>query len=396
MKLSKMLYSILALALTIYHDETGGFWLWKHFLSNRSFTDNQCTEVINLPKKGIISHMILETYMVSGTQKCNTFSQDAVLKVEVIGNGSTVIQSLTGTQLQASQSWDDGQISADKELVPSGGCYAYFDIRFGRYPGDPLYALDCGLWNTVELKITLDVDAGQTQGTTGFTDDSGTLSVYGLYSPDGAGLSPVGYLKKAQKKTYTTVNEAEVDLELPTDYPFRRILMLATTSPTVIYQAFERITLNVNNGARKPIDNILGNDLMQMDLAMRGWPKWHHNAEYYGSGSTYLCSRVGWPIASSFFLKGVAMTPQSIGVDRVTYSFDAAGCCNISVWGWCPDMSMAIDLEKWSGGKHGKEAMLDTLGFDEKADIHLLHTQGVASKATSVVLEQYATPPATP
>lgn len=393
MKLRLIALSILSLCLEILRDETGGFWLWKSFLSERDFTANQCTEVITLPKRGIISHMILETYNLSGTQKCNTFSQDTLTKVEVIGNGSTVIQSLTGTQLQASQSWDDGQISADKELTPSGGCYAYFDIRFGRFPGDPLYALDCSKWNSLELKITYDVDAGQTQGTTGFTDDYGKLSVYGLYSPDGAGLNPIGYLKKAQKKTYTTVNDAEVDLELPTDYPYRRIIMLSKTKPTVIYQAFERITLNINNGARKPIDNILGNDLMQMDLAMRGWPRWMHSAEYYGSGSTYLCSRVGWPIWSMWFKKGVDLTPQSIGVDRVTYAF-TTGCANIAIWGWCPDMSMVIDLEKWSGGKHGEEAMLETLGFNQDADIHLLHTQGVASKATSIVLEQYATPPA--
>lgn len=391
MRLRQIVHCLLNLLLIAIRDETGGFWLWRHFLSERSFTDNQCTEVIDLPKKGIISNLILETYMLSGTEKCNTFSQDAVTKIEVIGNGSTVIQSLTGTQLQASQSWDDHQISGDKELGPSGGCYAYFDIRFGRFPGDQLYALDCSRWDSLELKVTLDIDAGQTEGTTGYTDDSGKLSVYGMYSPDGAGLTPLGYIKKAQKKTYTTVADASVDLELPTDYPFRRLIMLSKTKPTVIYQAFERHTITINNGARKPIDNMLGNDLMQLDLAMRGWPKWMHFAEYYGAaGSVYLCSRVGWPHSSYVFRKGSDMTPQSIGVDRVTYAF-AGGYAHIAVLGYLPDMSMVIDLEKWSGGKHGEEAMLDVFGFNQTADIHYQHTQGVASKATSIVLEQYAT-----
>jgi len=392
MKLKLLAASILNFLSVLYHDETGGFWLWRVFLSERSFTANQCTEVIDLPKRGIISNLIIETYNLSGTQKCNTFSQDTITKVEVIGNGSTVIQSLTGTQLQASQSWDDGQISADKELVPSGGCYAYFDIRFGRYVGDPLYALDCSKWSSLELKITYDVDAGATQGTTGFTDDYGKLSIYGLFSPDGAGLETIGYLKKAQKKTWTTVADATDELSLPTDYPFRRLIMLSKTKPTVIYQAFEYVTLDINDGARKPIDNMKGNDIMQLDLAMRGWPKWMHNSEYYGSGSTYLTSRVGWPIASHVFRKGSECIPQSIGVDRVTYAF-AGGTANIAVWGWLPDMSMVIDLEKWSGGKHGAEAMLDVFGYDQNADIVFKHTQGVASKATSFVLEQYASHP---
>jgi len=182
-----------------------GYWLWKYFKS-RGLTDQVIlgTDIIDLPKHGIISNLILELQAMTGNINVDKYLADAILKVEVIGNGSTVIQSLDGKQIQASASYDDLRMPPDKELSPSGTSWAYFDIRFGRYPGDQKYALDCSKWQSLELKITYDLKAGGTIGTTGFVTTTGYTSVYGLYSPDGAGLSPVGFIKKAEKKVYTS------------------------------------------------------------------------------------------------------------------------------------------------------------------------------------------------
>lgn len=369
-----------------------GFWLWKYFKSQKSFDSDAQTEVFDLPKKGIISNLIIETYAISGSTKANIMSQDIISKVEVIGNGSTVIQSLSGKEIQASQAWDDGQLSVDKEMSPSGGCYGYFDIRFGRYPGDQKYALDCSKWDSLELKITYNLAAGGTLGTTGYTTATGKLTIYGLYSPDGAGLSPVGYLKKAQKKIYTTSAGGSQDLELPTDYPFRRLILLITTNGYLPYQAFQYVTININNGARKPIDNMMGNDLMNIDQNMRGNPLFAHIARYYlTSGLNYIWSRIGWIRSGNAFrlestLLGNEINPTYV---QVTAGANCAG--HVDAYGLLPEKSLCIDLEKWSGGKDGHEAMMDVFGFDEKADIHLEHTQQTASIASQVVLEQYAT-----
>lgn len=371
-----------------------GFWLWRKFLSERDFTADQCTEVIDLPRQGIISNLMIETYNLSGTGNIGIFSQNTLTKVEVIGNGSTVIQSLTGRQIQASMEYDDNQMTPDKEFSPSGGCYGYFNIKFGRYVGDPLYALDCSKWNSLELKITYDVDAGGSQGDTGFTDSYGKLSIYGLYSPDGAGLAPIGYLKKAQKKTYTSVADATQDLELPTDYPFRRLILLITTDGYPPYSAWQYVTININNGARKPIDNMLGNDLMQLDLAMRGNPIWNHSKRYYLAASqNTVPSRIGWIRAVHGYSLNGTFQMDVIGFNTALMTPNVAGSGHVDFWGYCPEQSLCIDLEKWSGGKHGVEAMMDTFGFDQTADIHLQHTEQTASLAMQVVLEQYATPP---
>lgn len=370
-----------------------GFWLWRTFLSSRALANaTSGTEVFDLPKKGIISNLMLETYMVSGTAKASIVSQAAFKKIEVIGNGSTVIQSLTGKEVQASQAYDDGRLSQDKEMSPSGGCYGYFDIRFGRYPGDPKYALDCSKWASLELKITYDLAAGGTIDTTGYHTTSGKVKVYGLFSPDGAGLNPVGYLKKEEKKVYTTTASGEEDLALPTDFPFRRLLLLHTTDYYSMNDPFQFVTITINDGARKPIDNMAGEDIGTLDQAMRGNPLFHQVIEMILAGADYLFPRLGFVLSGAYFSEDTTLVGGDIGVGNVHVHAGGAGSGYVHAFGHWPDRAMAIDLERWSGGKDGRDAMVDAWGYDEKADILLQFTSNHASTAAQVVLEQYATP----
>jgi len=367
-----------------------GFWLYKTFQSQKSFDGDSGTEVFDLPKRGIISNIMLESYALSGTQKVSIMSQDIFSKIEIIGNGSTVIQSLTGTQVQASQAHDDGRLSQDKEMVPSGGCYGYFDIRFGRFVGDPKYALDCGRWDAVELKVTYDLAAGGTKGTTGYTTATGKLKAYGLYSPEGDGVSPVGYLKKELKKTHTTTAGGTEDLALPTDFPYRRILLCHKTNYYPMNDPFQYVTLDINNGARKPLDNLSGADLMQFERMLEKQVMYHQVVEMYLSGADYLFPRLGFVISGAYFSEDTTLVGGDIGVGNVHVHAGGAGTGYVHAYGFHPDRTLSIDLEKWSGGKDGVEAMMDCLGYDQSADIHLQHTQQHADSTSHIVLEQYA------
>jgi len=368
-----------------------GFWLWKPFKSQKSFDSDAGTEVFDLPDRGIISNLLLESYALSGTQKVSIMSQDIFSKIEIIGNGSTVIQSLTGTQVQASQARDDGRLSEDKELVPSGGCYGYFDLRLGRFVGDQLYALECSKWDSLELKVTYDLAAGGTKGTTGYTTGTGKLKVHGLYSPDGVGLSPLGYLKKEQKKVYTTTASGTEELELPDDYPYRRLLLCHKTNGYTMNDPFRYITLDINNGARKPIDNMDGEDEMALERALEKNIMYHQLVEIYLAGADYLYPRLGFVIGGAYFSETTTLVGGDIGIADVHVHAGGVGEGYVHAFGFWPERTMDIDFEKWSGGKHGRDAMLDCLGYDEKAAIVLKFTEWHAGVAAQVVLEQYAT-----
>lgn len=372
----------------------GGYWLWKYFQALKSFTTDAQTEIFNLPRVGVISNIILEIQAMSGTANIDNFLANVLSKVEVIGNGSVVIQSLDGRQIQASAAYDDGKMPPDKEVSPSGTCFGYFDIRFGRYPGDKKYALVCSDWASLELKITYDLAATGAMPTTGFKTTTGKLSMYGLYSPNGADLTPVGFIKKAEKRVYTSTLGGSEDLELPTDFPYRRLLLFAETKGRWVYRAFDYVTVIINDGARKPIDNVRGNDLMIVDLAYRNNRLWHHWKRYYlAADHNDVYPPIRWMTDGyvGLILGGATVVLTAFDPNHIRATASAITSAVISVDGYAPWGAMAIDLEAQTE-KDGVEAMMDAWGYDQKADIHLQHTQYEAGIAESIVLEQYATP----
>lgn len=374
-----------------------GFWRTHYFKSERSFASNAQTEVFDLPSKGIISNLMIELYALSGSTNADIFVSDILTKVEVIGNGSTVIKSYDGHQIQAIMCYDDGRFPPDKEYSPSGGCWGYFDIRFGRYPGDEKYALDCEKWDSLELKITYTILAGGTLGGTGFTTATGKLTIWGRYAPVGAGFSPVGYIKSEEKKTYTTAANTDYELDLPTDYPYRRLMLFQETLGSDVQHGFRYVTIDVNEGTRKPLDRMQGGDLRQWQAMLNGgdflWVKRYYNGapatpSYFYGPLRYIRNVLANPSVQIGRLVWNQLDPLKFGV---TGDGATAGWVQFTIRGICPHGCMCIDLERWSGGRDGQAAMVAAWGATEKDDIDLKFTSQVASLALSILLEQYVT-----
>lgn len=374
-----------------------GFWRTHYFKSERSFASNAQTEVFDLPSSGIISQLMIELRATSGSTNGNILISDVLTKVEVIGNGSTVIKSYNGRQIQAIMAYDDGRFPMDKEYSPSGTSWGYFDVRFGRFMGDEKYALDCGKWDSLELKLTYAIAAGGTAGTTGFTDDSGKWTIYGRYAPVGADFAPVGYIKSEEKKTYTSAASTDYDLDLPSDYPYRRLMLFQETLGTDVQHGFQYITIDVNEGSKKPLDRFTGSD-------MRVWQAMLNGGDFYWVKRFYLAAVETW---TTFYgalryirqvqpVGGAAATAAYVNVlDPHQFSVrgtgSGAGWIQVGVTGLCPHGCLNIDLEKQSGGRDGQEAMVAAWGATEKDDIDLHFTAGRASLALSILLEQYVT-----
>ena len=372
-----------------------GFWRTHYFISERSFLSNAQTEVFDLPSKGIISDLMLEIVALSGSTNQDIFMSDILTKIEVIGNGSTVIKSYDGHQLQAIMCYDDGRFPPDKEASPSGTCWGYFDIRFGRYPGDEKYALDCGKWESLELKLTYSIAAGGTAGTTGFTNDSGKLTVWGRYAPVEAGFSPTGYIKSEEKKTYVSAANTDYELDLPTDYPYRRLMLFQETLGTDVQHGFQYTTIDINEGTRKPLDRLHGNDF-------RHWQAMLAGGDLYWVKRYYIANLAEWTTLYGP-LRFIRQAQLSGGAAAQAAYFNAldpyvfscrgtgsgAGWIQIGITGICPHGCLCIDLERWSGGLDGQAAMVAAWGATEKDDIDLDFHANRASLALSVLLEQY-------
>lgn len=372
-----------------------GFWRTHYFISRRAFVSNAQTEVFDLPKVGVISNLMLKIEAAPGSANNDIYLADILSKVEVVGDGSTVIKSYDGRQIQAIMAYDDGVFPPDTE-VPPGWAQGHFDVRFGRYPGDEKYALDCGAWKSLELKITYNLAAGGTLGTTGFTAASGFLQVFGYYAPVGGGLAPVGFIKSENKKTLTTAANTEETLDLPTDFPYRRLIPFCETHGYGVQQAFQYLTVDVNEGAKKPVDNWKGAD-MQQAQALRYKQAFAHFKRFIfnDAGVTQKHRPMAWtqcvsvtPTAGGDYavLAPTQQDPNQSQWPQVT----GVKTANVGQWGFCPWGSLLFDLEKDSGGKDGVEAMQSAWDCTEKDDITFKFTPSAASIAVSIVLEQYA------
>lgn len=374
-----------------------GFWLYRKHLSRREFEGDAQEEVFDLPKKGILSNLLVYVQAAPGSQNNDIYFADAISKIEVIGNGSAVIQSLDGRQIQASMAFDDKKMPPDVEIADGWG-YGHFDMRFGRFVGDELYALDAGAWESLELKITYDFAAGGTIDTTGFKSAGKYLRVVGMYAPDGGGLAPVGFIRKEEKKTFTASVGGSLDLDLPTDYPYRRLMLFTETHANGISNAFYRTTINVNEGARKPFDRIWADDLLALAAAL-GYTNYITHKRYWLSNAawTRIHRPLGWflgvnhqPLAGGDYANGcpTQIDPHQISIPQQPGSANH----HFDIWGQAPWGAHVIDFEAMSGGKHGREAMEAILNATERDDIDLEVEENDTS-ACSVVLEQYATSP---
>lgn len=366
-----------------------GFWKTHYFIPQRDLAGTAQTEVFDLPRMGIISNLMLRFVFHSGSSNTDTYVADAISKIEIIGNGSTVIKSYDGRQIQAIMAFDDLVMPPDKEYSPDGGCYGYFDIRFGRFPGDEKYALDCSQWQSLELKITYDLAAGAIISTTGFATTPKELTALGLYAPVGAAFSPVGLIKSEEKKTYTTTAGGTEDLNLPSDYPYRRLLLFTETHAKYPQQGFAYTTININEGAKKPLDRLAGEDFTQWQSMLLKHGNFRHTKRYYVvSGTLNIHPPVRW-IRNAYFMPYKGSGPAVIDPNVLQLTCVATGWEQVTIEGLCPWGALVIDLERQSG-KDGLDAMKACWDATPQDDINLEIVEGLADIAISIVLEQYA------
>lgn len=120
------------------------------------------TVTIDLNMVGPISQLILDTRVTNGAGAASTEHPLAgITKLELV-DGSDVLFSLDGFELQALDIYDSG-------IHPRGGWFNYLvntetdaqiAVSFGRYLWDEILAFDPAKFLNPQLKITLDVDAG--------------------------------------------------------------------------------------------------------------------------------------------------------------------------------------------------------------------------------------------
>jgi hypothetical protein len=159
------------------------------------------------------------------TSNEDNFISDIITKIEIV-DGSEVLYSVNEAELEALHFYKLGKVPV---LFPSEwpigsqrhGCY----LLFGRYLGDPDFAVDFTKFKNPQLKITSNIAAIRAIGSAvGFA--TGTIAGT-IVAKVMEGMSAPGkYLmaKELLSFTSTSSNSAEERKELPLDYPYRMLM----------------------------------------------------------------------------------------------------------------------------------------------------------------------------
>jgi|FLYL01.1.fsa_nt_gi hypothetical protein len=200
-------------------------WERRFLLDQETQSSDAATRRVKLPREGFVSGLELRTRITNGANAGEEHIVDAIDRVEIIGDGSFVIFSLEGVELLRWGWWDlrrfppqqwDESANAVQELV--------LPIFFGRYLGDPQYALNLGAWRDVELRIAYSPTIGANAFATGTTQFHIPMTI------DDSGESlrdRRGWLRTQQIYAFTSAGAGEEVIDLAQQFPYAAIMVYA-------------------------------------------------------------------------------------------------------------------------------------------------------------------------
>ena len=308
-------------------------------------------EVIELTLADPVSqfHIVYESTGV-GSGEADGHAAKCIPSIELI-DGSDVLYSLSGQETQAV---DFYHRKAEPANIPVylGGMPAemIFNINFGRYLYDPLYAFDPTKFTNPQLKISIERGAGGVSSVAGF------LTVL-AYIFDDKKVEPAGLLMHKEVKNYGMGPASHEYTPLPRDYPYRKLFIAAQTYGVGPEYLIDTIKLTEDNDKKIPFEHTAFEYLR----AIAGLtPPYREHVIMSGgaSGFKFYCTPCYWPRVNigqweSSNVANVATAWQGDGGRGYVYLEGLGGNYDIAVEGWAPHGAIEIpfgmqdDPEDW-------------------------------------------------
>ena len=207
------------------------------------------TKTIDITLRDIISRIIIRMRCVNAATRATLLGHPAkmVSKIELV-DGSNVLFSLNGHECQALNYYDQ-RLTPDSEINDSENSEIFntFCIDFGRYLYDPTLAFDPTKFTNPQLKITHNYRAVVADAV------SGSLEVF-AHIFDEKAVTPTGFLMSKQVQTYETASGSFEYIDLPTDYPYRKLLIRAYLEGKAFDGSISELKLSEDSDKRIPID----------------------------------------------------------------------------------------------------------------------------------------------
>ena len=262
-----------------------------------------------------------------------------VTKIELV-DGSDVLFSLSGQECQAVDFYHRKIEPANLNFNLAGteGVWV-FNMNFGRYLWDSLFAFDPKKFTNPQLKITIDRDAGGVQSVAGFL----TVKAHIF---DEKTVTPEGFFMHKEIKDYGMGSASHEYTDLPTDYLYRKLFVAAQTYEVGLEHLIDNIKLSEDNDRRIPVNDSFKNILRSI---VGQQSPFHEQVIIAGAGTTntFYCTPCFWPAlqVSAWEGSNLPYTATAFGGDGGkghVYLEHAGGNLMVDVTGWCPHGAIEI------------------------------------------------------
>lgn len=213
------------------------------------------------------------------TNNVNNTLPQCITGIEVI-DGADVIFSLDGPEAIAQCAFDAKRMGQSiYNAAAAESQTALFPIHFGRKLGDKLLALDTTRFTNPQLRVKWNLAAVRALAVTAFGTGTLQLSVM-AYVMVGA-PKPAGVLCSKEIYTYTTAAGGTEYIDLPTDEPWRRLLLRGVKANSNWHWDFDHVKLGFDGGKFVAID-MRGWDLVNQQALDYPQFNYHHRGRHAG------------------------------------------------------------------------------------------------------------------
>ncbi|MBF6606963.1 MAG: hypothetical protein IVW53_15455 [Chloroflexi bacterium] len=214
-------------------------------------SDNQTFDFL-APRAGVLSGLQVKLAYTNGaTGGGGQDIADIVSKIQVVGNGSDILFSLSGYELlKWAYKWQKDRAVQLRDAQPNDVQYCTFPVLFGRYLGDKDYWINLADYNTLDIQITYAPTISATQ----FATLTGVLDIIGVFWPTGVGVpARKGWLRTTQINKFTTVAAGENVQILSNRYPYAGLMVYAFKQGDVEGADITTVELRLDGGTYIPI-----------------------------------------------------------------------------------------------------------------------------------------------
>jgi len=224
----------------------------RYLLDGEVQASDDATKILKLPLSNVIHSLFVKVECTNGaTNNKDEDIDDVVDKIEVIGNGSEVLFSLTPVEIRRWALVDYGKPILEK-VDEAGGAtqWAIYPILFGFDEWDPNFWLPCAKFTDLELRIKYSPTISATKWATGTV----TITVLAYMTMAGEPGPYKGTLRKTTVYDWTTAASGDKVIDLPRRLLYNRGLLYCYEAGIEDGVDITNIKFSLNNDERIPFN----------------------------------------------------------------------------------------------------------------------------------------------